>query len=201
MAAAPTDFAVSYGAKSTLDARGSIPTQFADNRGMAEREGWEIVDEYSDEAFSAWRGNRGPGLEQAMAHAERIAAEHGRSILVVQHSDRLARGDGKKARHLVELYFWATKHSIEIRSVQDDETFRNPLLAVVMGERNNADSTVRPRASDRARDGARRSAGSSLAVTTRTGTTGSLTARPRGSPSSRPKRAYCERCSSATRTA
>src|SRR3954447_6115129 len=93
---------VLYAAKSTEDKAGSIPTQLADCRAMAEREGWEIVGEYQDEAVSAWSGNRGKDLEAAMEHAERLAREHGRCNLVVHHSDRLARGDAKKARHLVE---------------------------------------------------------------------------------------------------
>lgn len=127
--------AILYAAKSTTDERGSIPTQIADGRAMAEREGWEIAGEYSDEAASAWSGDRGPGLARAMEHAERIGA-----VLVVQHSDRLARGDGRSARHLGELYFWALKAGVELRSVQDDATFTNPLLAFAMGERNAEDS-------------------------------------------------------------
>ena len=43
--------AVIYAAKSTEDKHGSIPTQLADCRTMAEREGWTIVGEFSDEAF------------------------------------------------------------------------------------------------------------------------------------------------------
>jgi hypothetical protein len=71
-----------------------------------------------------------------MQDAERIAP----CVLVVQHSDRLARGDGRTARHLGEIYFWAIKAGIEIRSVQDDSTFTNPLLTFAMGERNAEDS-------------------------------------------------------------
>ena len=45
--------AVIYAAKSTEDKHGSIETQFDDCRTMAEREGWEVVGEFRDEAFSA----------------------------------------------------------------------------------------------------------------------------------------------------
>jgi len=128
--------AIVYAAKSTSDPRGSIPTQLQDGRAMAAREAWEIDGEYADEAASAWSGDRGPQLAAAIAHAERIAP----CVLVVQHSDRLARGDGLKARHLGELYFWALKAGVELRSVQDDATFTNPLLAFAMGERNAEDS-------------------------------------------------------------
>ena len=62
----------------------------------------EVVGEYSDEAASAYKGDRGPELAAALEHAERIGA-----TLIVQHSDRLARGDGKQARHLAELFFAA----------------------------------------------------------------------------------------------
>jgi DNA invertase Pin-like site-specific DNA recombinase len=127
--------AVLYAAKSTADPRGSIPTQLADCRAAAEAEGREIVDEYSDEAASAYSGNRGPGLVKARQHAERLGAE-----LWVQHSDRLARGDGKTAMHLVEHVLWAFKVGVSIRSVQDNDACRDLLYAVVNGQRNNEDS-------------------------------------------------------------
>jgi DNA invertase Pin-like site-specific DNA recombinase len=128
--------AIVYAAKSTEDIRGSIPTQLQDGRAMAGREGWDVVGEYVDEAASAWKGDRGPGLAAALDHAERISP----CVLVVQHSDRLARGDGRTARHLGEIYFWALKARVAIRSAQDDSTFTNPLLAFAMGERNAEDS-------------------------------------------------------------
>jgi site-specific DNA recombinase len=128
--------AIAYAAKSTLDAKGSIATQLEDCRRMAEREGWRVVAEYTDEAASAFSGDRGPGLAAAMADAERT----GGAIIVVQHSDRLARGDGVQARHLGEIYFWSAKAGVSIRSVQDDSTFTNPLLAFAMGERAHEDS-------------------------------------------------------------
>lgn len=127
--------AILYAAKSTEDKRGSLPNQLADGRAMAGREGWEVAAEYQDEAASGWSGDRGPGLAAALEHAEQIGG-----VLVVQHSDRLARGDGKQARHLAELYFWAMKAGVEIRSVEDDSTFSNPILAVALGERNAEDS-------------------------------------------------------------
>src|SRR4051794_10617594 len=95
--------AVLYAAKSTEDKRGSIGTQFEDSRAAAE--GREIVAEYHDEAASAFKSDRGPGLKAALEHAERLAP----CALIVQHSDRLARGDGKRAAHLVEHALWALK--------------------------------------------------------------------------------------------
>ena len=94
----PTEPAVLYAAKSTSDPRGSINTQLEDTRAMAEREGFTVVADYSEESQSGYHGNRGPELAAALDHASRIGA-----ALLVQHSDRLARGDGVEARHLVEL--------------------------------------------------------------------------------------------------
>jgi site-specific DNA recombinase len=127
--------AVLYAAKSTEDKHGSIPTQLADGRLLAERDGLEVVGEYEDEAASAYSGNRGRGLADALTHAERIEG-----ALIVQHSDRLARGDGKQARHLIELVLEARRAGITLRSTQDDATFDNLVMAVVMGERNFEDS-------------------------------------------------------------
>src|SRR4051794_26111722 len=104
--------AVVYAAKSTEDEHGSIPTQLADARTLAEREGFEVVGEYQDEAASAYKGNRGPGLEAALQRVEEI-----QGVLIVQHSDRLARGDGKRARHLIEICLDAIKGDFKLRSV------------------------------------------------------------------------------------
>jgi DNA invertase Pin-like site-specific DNA recombinase len=135
--------AIVYAAKSTEDVHGSIPTQLDDCRAIAEREGLEVVGEYSDEAFSAYRGNRGPGLERAMAEAERLGA-----ALIVQHSDRLARGDGARSRHLVELVLWARKAKVTLRSVHDPQTFDGMGLvyAALMGDRNHEDSARKSKA-------------------------------------------------------
>src|SRR5436190_7909268 len=95
--------AIIYAAKSTEDPRNSIPRQLADCEAMAAREGWDVVAAYQEANVTAWSGDRGPELAAAMEHAERLAKEYGRCLLIVQHSDRLARGDAKKARHLVEI--------------------------------------------------------------------------------------------------
>lgn len=135
-----TSQAVIYAAKSTDDPRGSIATQLADARGFAEREGLTVAEAYDDEAASAYHGNRGDGLARAREHAAELAAEHGSASLVVQHTDRLARGDGVAAQHLVEVLLWARKSGVRIRSVQDDSTGENVLMAAMMGERNHEDS-------------------------------------------------------------
>jgi hypothetical protein len=99
-----------------------------------------FIAEYKDEAVSAYHRNRGPGLVDATPHAEDLAVEHGIAELWAQHSDRIARGDGKAAQHTVEVALWALKHDIRVRTLQDPETFRDLLYAVVTGQRNNEDS-------------------------------------------------------------
>jgi hypothetical protein len=87
-------------AKSTEDLRGSIPDQLQDCRSAVEHEPDRmVVGEYADEAFSAFRRNRGPRLEDALREVALLAREHGTAELWAQHSDRLARGDGRTARH------------------------------------------------------------------------------------------------------
>ena len=70
----------------------------------------------------------------------RELARDGTVELWAQHSDRLARGDGRSARHAVEVALWALKNDVRVRTVQDPETFRDLLYAVVTGQRNHEDS-------------------------------------------------------------
>jgi DNA invertase Pin-like site-specific DNA recombinase len=132
--------AILYGAKSTADKNASIPTQLREGRELAEQESLAVAGEFSDEKASAYSGDRGPELVTAKAEAERLAAEHGECHLIIQHSDRLARGDGIQAAHLVEYALWAIKCGVKIRSIQDPGTFADLLYAVVTGQRNHEDS-------------------------------------------------------------
>lgn len=147
-AASPTRPAVIYAAKSSEDVRGSIPEQLKDGRKLAAELGLEVEGrEFHDEAKSAFHGDRGPGLADAMAECERLSAEHGSCALIVQRSDRLARGDGKQARHLVEVTGWAIKNDVQLFSVQDPSAFpdyADPnmklLLGVISGMAGNQES-------------------------------------------------------------
>lgn len=137
--------AILYGAKSTADAHGSIPTQLADTRAMAEREGFEVVESFKDEARSAYSGNRGPDLAAAKARAAELAAEGHEVAIFVQHSDRIARGDGVSAAQVIQHFWDAKRDGYAFRSVQDSSTFSDDeesggLMAFVMGLRNHADS-------------------------------------------------------------
>jgi DNA invertase Pin-like site-specific DNA recombinase len=145
---------VAYAAKSTEDIRGSIGTQLEDCRAAIKREpARRLAAEHVDESASAFRRSRGPGLAAAKADAARLAAEHGSCELWVQHSDRLARGDGLTADHLAEVFFELRRAGVQLRSVQDDSTFTNPMLVAAIGERNREDST---RKSAAVRSGKRR---------------------------------------------
>src|SRR4051794_21758620 len=132
--------AVIYAAKSTEDTHGSIPTQLADCRALAEREGWEVVGEFSDEAFSAWKGNRGPDLERAKALAVRTAAERGRCVLVAQDADRFARGsdDSDRADHVGEVYFAMRRRKVDLWTVRSGRL--DLIRATVEGERSTDES-------------------------------------------------------------
>jgi DNA invertase Pin-like site-specific DNA recombinase len=145
--------AVAYAAKSTEDKHGSIPDQLADCRWLADQEGAEVVAEYRDESFRAFKQSRGPGLAAAQAKAEELARERGACLLLIQHSDRLARGDVKQAAHLIEYAIWAIKSDVRLLSVQDPKTFGDLLYTVVTGQRNYEDSARKAQAT---RDGLRR---------------------------------------------
>jgi DNA invertase Pin-like site-specific DNA recombinase len=139
---------VIYAAKSTEDRRASIPEQLRECRGQVEGDPRRrLVAEYFDEAFSAYRRDRGPGLRDATQHAEDLAEEYEIAELWAQQSDRLARGDGRAARRTVEIALWALKHDVRVRTLQDPDAFRDLLFAVVTGQRNNEDSRRKGRAS------------------------------------------------------
>jgi len=132
--------AIIYAAKSTVDTRGSIPTQHEDCARLAESDGLRVVAFYFDEASSGYTKSRGDGLIKAKAHAAQLAAEHGTCALIVQHTDRLARGDAIQAAHLIEHYLWALKSNVKLRSVEDDHNLDDMLRAVLIGERDHEDS-------------------------------------------------------------
>jgi DNA invertase Pin-like site-specific DNA recombinase len=138
--------AVIYAAKSTEDKHGSIPDQLLKTRRLCEREGWPIFGEEEDEGFSAYSGNRGPGLEAIKVQAIDLAAEHGQCLLVALHSDRVARGAGDEpgaADHLVEVVAHLRRHGVRLRTVEDDffaDDRIGLLMAAVQGQRNSEDS-------------------------------------------------------------
>ena len=127
--------AIIYAAKSTKDEHNSIPEQMRDCTKLAAEEGLEVVDTFAEEDESGYKGDRGSELEAAMARAEVLAP----CALIVQHTSRLARGDVKQARHLVELAVWAIKHDVTIKSAENPIADDNMLLlAAIYGDQDNA---------------------------------------------------------------
>lgn len=97
--------------------------------------------EFSDEAFSAYSGNRGPGLERAKALAADTAEEQGRCILVAQDADRFARGAGDApgaADHLGEVYFAMKRQGVGLWTVRSGRL--DLLRAAIEGERAHDES-------------------------------------------------------------
>ena len=135
---------VVYAAKSTEDKHDSIPTQIDECRERAEENGWEVVGVYRDEGFSAYSGNRGPGLEDAQAHAARLAAERGTTaILIAQAHDRFARGAGDRPgapQSLGEVWHANRRRDVHLRSVEDDEELRDEASVAAVGRRAYIDS-------------------------------------------------------------
>src|SRR5438105_785229 len=129
--------AVVYAAKSTDDPRESIRSQIEAVRKAAHDR--RIVGEFSDEGFSAYRKSRGPGLAAAIDAAKAAAP----CELWCFDPDRLARGDGKKARHLGGLYFELLEAGVTMRAVHGDQDLRDAIYAVLRGVRNHQDSAAK----------------------------------------------------------
>lgn len=135
---------VIYASKSSPDEKGSIPDQQRECREYATAQGWTVVDgtdDYWDEAKSAYKGNRGKGLAAAKARAARLAAEGQDVVLLVKQSDRLARGDGEVADHLLEVWFAAKRGGYRLVAVRGG--LEDLLRAALEGERNHEDSRAK----------------------------------------------------------
>jgi len=139
---------VVYAAKSTDDESGSIQSQTAEVMAAIEHEGGRYVHgcPQSDERFSGYTGSRGPGLAEAIRLAEEAAKEHGEAELWGFDPDRFARGDGRRARHLGGLLFALWEKGVELRCIEGDDDLRDPIRAVLRGERNRQDSEAKSNA-------------------------------------------------------
>jgi site-specific DNA recombinase len=136
--------AVLYGAKSTTDKHDSIPTQLAEAREMAERNGWVVVFEDHDEGFSAYSGNRGPALERCKRAAAEAASKYGKTAMfIAQAHDRFARGAGDRPgapQSLGELWHEMRRKDVWLRTVEDDEELRDEASVAAIGRRAHIDS-------------------------------------------------------------
>jgi hypothetical protein len=133
---------VVYGAKSTADPRESVPRQHRQilERIEGDRERWVYAGPFADIAKSAYHGNRGDGLAQAKDAALEAAKEHGHAELWVQHTDRLARGDGVQAEHLVQWALWCRQSDVRIRSIQNDGVCDTFAMAGMVGDQAHGES-------------------------------------------------------------
>ena len=139
-----SDLAVVYAAKSTKDRHLSIPEQLGNCREMSAENDWEVLGEFVDEGFTAYTGNRGPGLAAAIDLAKRTAAERGEQVfLVAQHTSRFARGDGAAPgapRALVELWHEWARANVRGRTVENDYAMQSSVAAGTQGEADHSDS-------------------------------------------------------------
>lgn len=151
--------AVIYAAKSTQDKNLSIPEQLADCREMCKENGWTIRDEFKDEDFTAYTGNRGPGLAAAIELAKTTAAETGEQVFIVaQHTSRFARGDGASfgaPKALVELWHEWARSNVRGRLVENDDAMATSQAAAAQG---HADHEYSKRLSRSVKKGLRRRA-------------------------------------------
>ena len=136
-----------YAAKSTQDRHASIPEQIEDCERMAHDNDWKVVGTFTDEGFSAYSGNRGPGLEDARAAGAAAAIEYGTTaMLVAQQSDRYARGAGDKPgapQALVEIWHQLRRQDVYMRSAYDDGDLRDSASVANLGQRAHNDSNRR----------------------------------------------------------
>lgn len=129
-----------YAAKSTEDRKDSIGGQLdAIRKAIAAEGDREVIGEHSDENVSGFRKSRGPELEAAIERAKAAAP----SELWCFDPDRLARGNGVEARHLGKLYFDLLEADVKIRAVSGDDDLKDPIRAVLRGERNTQDSAAK----------------------------------------------------------
>lgn len=150
--------AVLYAAKSTQDRKKSIPTQLDDCQKLAEERGWQVAGKFSDEGFSAYSGNRGPNLQRAKNLAAHLAAERGEAYIVVQHTDRLARGAGDApgaADSLTEIWHSLARQNVRLASVQNPDAATEPVYAALAAKMSHEESK---RKSAATRSGKRRRA-------------------------------------------
>jgi Recombinase/Resolvase, N terminal domain len=150
----PTTGCVICAARSTQDRNASIPEQIVNARGMAVDNDWTIAGEFGDEnfsAYSAYSGNRGPGLESAKTCAIQAAKDTGQiAMLIAQAHDRFARGAGDAPgapQSLGEISHELRRLNVWLRTVEDDDELRDEAsVAAAIGRRAHIDSKRKSKA-------------------------------------------------------
>jgi DNA invertase Pin-like site-specific DNA recombinase len=134
---------VVYAARSMADDRDekekSTQSQTAEVLSKVEQEGGRVVvGEFAESGESGYHGERGAELEAAMEAAKQAAERQGEAELWVFHSSRLARGDGTKGkRSLNKIHADLLYEDVQVRSAEDDEFVRNPMLVGIASSQNN----------------------------------------------------------------
>lgn len=139
---APPIPAVIYAVRSAADDRDeqekSTTSQVKEIRARIKSEGGReiVADPFTESGRSGYHGNRGEQLEAAMAMAEATADERGGCELWVFATNRLGRGSGRKdeARSVQEVLTRLQRAGVAVRSADDDEFARNPMLWGIAGE-------------------------------------------------------------------
>lgn len=87
-------------------------------------------DYFEDDGYSGSKGNRGPGLENAIRAAVEAAQSHGTAELWANTSARFGRGTSRpgEARAIGELFYELRRQGVALRTVADDELVRNEML-------------------------------------------------------------------------
>jgi site-specific DNA recombinase len=100
-----------------------------------EQPGRFIFSEHTDHG-SGFHGNRGQQTQAALDNARKAAEEYGRAELWVFKSERLGRGSGRRdeARSVLEVFVEMRRAGVDLRSVEDDVYFTNPMLVGVADE-------------------------------------------------------------------
>lgn len=140
--------AILYAAESAGKNEASVPSQLNELReyAAAQKPPWIVREDdvFSDAGASAYSGSRGPGLASARARCTELAKCKDDVVLLVFATDRLARGDGVQAAHLLEYVLEAAKAGYRIESVLEDIGGDMGLvLAALYGQRNPHDSKVK----------------------------------------------------------
>lgn len=106
----------------------AVSRQLADCRALAERRGWEVVEEYVDADISAYSGKRRPRYVQLLEEIEAGLIE----AVIVYHADRLHR----HPRELEDFISLCERTGTRMATVSGDvdlSTHEGQLMARIMG--------------------------------------------------------------------
>jgi DNA invertase Pin-like site-specific DNA recombinase len=106
----------------------AVSRQLADCRALAQRRGWEVVEEYVDSDISAYKGKRRPSYARLVEEIEAGLIE----AVIVYHADRLHR----HPRELEDFISLCERTKTKMATVSGDvdlSTHEGQLMARIMG--------------------------------------------------------------------